>query len=970
MAKAITEVAVGAAAISAAVFIPGAGAFIGAGLLHSALISIGASEVLAGIASALDVQHAGLAVGTTTPVGFWGYVYGRQKVGGIEIFRESNNNTGVSGGTSNNKQLHRVYWLACHPCDIGSSFELRIDGKKVMLAQQGSDWVSYSPSQASETIVSISRSSGVVTMQLAVAIPNADGTTLEIRGAPDNTLNGTFMVTQPNPADATTFTYICGGPDIASGAGGTARTTFSDYKDKIRVSFLDGNHTATFSTLLAAGTSWKSTDLCLGHTLAYVQMGWDEKVFPSSIPNVSFVINGKNDILDPRTSTRGYTNNAALCIADYLSMSTKRGGYGLAIGTDIPTNPLIAAANVCDERVNLAGGGTEARYTLNTYFALNQSRGRILSDMLTACAGRITYQGGQYSVVPAAWVAPTLQLTDADMAGPIKWKPRLSITGTANAIRGTYVSPENNYQLADVPAYAQDADHGYVSDPWLAEDDGERIYRDAHFPCTDSSATGQRLAKISLLRLRQQGRGTFRFNLKAYQAVALDVIELTHPRYTWLNKNFEVLASRFVLEAQKDGGVRPLVELDVAETDPSIYDWVTTEQLTPQGYKQPQNVGVRVCAPPEDVSGYSGPGAVINGITYPSTITTRADGTVDNAIYVRWTQPNDANVVFGGHMEVQWQPQGATSWIGHSKVDPSVNDLFIRGVNDGAQYNLQVRAVNCAGVPSDWVFVGPITVGDSYSTSTYSGIPCAPDGTLTAQGMADGTAQITVSNFTNKFNGTSCTPSPYTLTGLNQSQLYHVYYVDALNAGGTIAPVATQNPSDYEYKAGYFLIGSLVTPSYTPRYKPSKYSDVGSCTTSSPSAAYDNDVTTKAILTAAWGTTGSYPSFGTYTVTGDCIWSGFPVVTPGSAVTLHVLAAAPSTYSGTPWTGTITVKIGAASSTLVTFGSTTAEADYTMTIPAGTDLSTVSVEAVLTITAGTPPGGASVTLQGFEIYIQ
>jgi hypothetical protein len=814
MAKAVTEVAVGAAAIAAAALIPGAGiaaaaAFlhVSAGALTGALVSIGASEIMAGLAAAMQTNHAGVAVGVTTPVGPWGYIYGRQMVGGIEIFRESNS----SQGTSNNKELHRVYVLACHPCALGS-WQLRIDGKQVLVTNDGAGYKSVEPTQQSSAIASISRTAGVVTMVLTSDIFDADGTTLQVRNAGDNTLNGTWTVTQPNPSDTKTFTYVCGGPDTTTLHSGSAQTTYANYLDKIYIELLDGNHTATFEGLLASGTTWSASDLCLGHTLAYVRMGYDESVFPSGIPNVSWVIDGKNDILDPRTGVRGYSNNPALCIADFLSLPSKRGGFGLAIGSDIPTTPLIAAANICDEHVALAGGGFTHRYTCDTYFQLDQSRGTILENMLTSCAGRITYQGGQYFIVPGAWITPTLQLTDADLVGPLKWSPRLSIRDTANSVKGTYVSPENNYQLADVPAYAQDPLHGYVSDPWLAEDNGERIYRDAHFPCTDSSAIAQRLAKIALFRIRYQGRGTFVCSLKAYQAVALDIVQMTHPRYTWLAKNFEVLESRLVFEPVEGGGLCPRVELDVAETSPDGYDWTITEQLTPEGYKQPNNVGVRVCAPPEDVTGYSGTGDVINGITYPSTITTGADGRVQNSIYVRWLQPNDANVVFGGHIEVQQQLASASTWTGLTRIDPSADHVFIPNVTDGAQYNIRVRAVNTASVPSDWIEIGPVTVGDAYSGSSTTVRPIAPPGTLSAQGLSDGTAQITAIPFDPTNGLPHCIPTPAIMSGLNQSQLYHVYFVNATFSGGVITPIATQNAADYENKVGYFLIGDIVTP--------------------------------------------------------------------------------------------------------------------------------------------------------------
>ena len=77
MAKAITEVAIGAAAIGAAFLVPGGGIAIGSMVLShaaavGALASIGASEVMAGFADALRRNQGGLAVGVSTPIGPWG----------------------------------------------------------------------------------------------------------------------------------------------------------------------------------------------------------------------------------------------------------------------------------------------------------------------------------------------------------------------------------------------------------------------------------------------------------------------------------------------------------------------------------------------------------------------------------------------------------------------------------------------------------------------------------------------------------------------------------------------------------------------------------------------------------------------------------------------------------------------------------------------------------------------------------
>jgi hypothetical protein len=388
-------------------------------------------------------------------------------------------------------------------------------------------------------------------------------------------------------------------------------------------------------------------------------------------------------------------------------------------------------------------------------------------------------------------------------------------------------------------------------------------------------------------------------------------------------------------------------------------------------------VGNSICTPPEEVVLYSGPGETVNGKTYPSTITTGADGSVHNSLYVSWTQPNDQNVVSGGHLEVQWQKNGDTLWTAFGKLDPSAADCFIGDVSDGVAYNIQVRAVNCVGVPSSWVLAGPVTVSDTYSVISYSGIAVAPDGTLSAQGLSDGTAQITAIPFTPSVYPQACTPTPATLTGLNQSQLYYVYYVDPYFAGGVITPIATQNIADFRNRAGYLLIGSITTPSYTPRYQPSTYSELGTTTTVSPSAAYDNNVATSARVNAGWWPTAGDSSIpirytDAATSTGDCLWGGFPAVVSTSALTLHVIASA-AMRNCAAMDGEIVAKIAGTSTSLGSFSGSAGVADHTLSIPVGTDLSTVTVEIVVNVT---PPsmtyytGTGQASIEDAEIYIQ
>jgi hypothetical protein len=698
----------------------------------AALIVAGAGQVMTGIAQMLEKQP-GQGVATTNPVAAYNYIYGTMKVPGVAIFSETNAITGTGGTTSADKQWHRVLVLACHPTE--ALLEVRLDGQTLNLVPQTSSdphttiWQSASPHQTTCSITSISRSCGLVTMQVSGGFAASfNGQTMVVSGVADNTYNGVWTMWLPNPSDLTTWEYQCGGAD-GSSSGGRCETALPDYSNKVHVEFQNGNQTQTFPTLLAAqiGSSspltWLPTDVCYGHTLVYVQMGYDSAYFPSYPTNLSFIVKGKNDILDPRTGTRSYTENAALCIADYMALPRLRGGFGLNIGTSIESNNLIAAANICDETLTLAAGGTVAQYTCNTNIDLDTPRGTTIQRMLTSCAGRLSVQGGVWSIIPGAYVAPSLYLSEKNIVGPIKLDTRLASAEACNAVKGTFISPSNNYQPSDYPLYQQDSQHGYVTNTWLVEDGNEILVHNLDLPCTNISACAQRLAKIQLMRQRYQYRLHLQCDLTAYRATVTDVIGLTLGRYNWIDEPFEVLHVGLVYD---DNG-KPYVELDLAQVDgassaanSAIYTWAPTEELSITDSIIPNNVGIRVCSAPENVIAYSGTGGVVNGVTCPSTVTIGADGRAVNSLFVHWATPNDANVVYGGHIECQYQQVGSSLVLSMGKIDPSASSTLIPNVQDGAEYNVQVRAVNVAGVPSDWIQADPYPVAVQSAYGLYN----------------------------------------------------------------------------------------------------------------------------------------------------------------------------------------------------------------------------------------------------------
>jgi hypothetical protein len=302
-----------------------------------------------------------------------------------------------------------------------------------------------------------------------------------------------------------------------------------------------------------------------------LRLTFDANIYPNGLPNITCDIEGKNDILDPRTSLRGWSENPALVLADYMSLQTQI-SVGAVIGAPdgIDSAALIEAANICDETVAKIGGGSEPRYTCNGVVSLSVGPRDNIESLLTAMAGEAAWQGGVWYIRAGAYRMPTATLTVDEARGSMTMQTRISAAENCNAVRGTFISPENDWQPDDFPAIK--------SDVYLAEDKGDRRWRDIELPFTTSASMAQRLAKIELEKVRRQITVRYPGKLSAWRAAVTDTVALTHPRWGLNAKPFEVVA--LTSEIAEDGSGQPILvpDLVLRETSPLIYDWSATEE--------------------------------------------------------------------------------------------------------------------------------------------------------------------------------------------------------------------------------------------------------------------------------------------------------------------------------------------------------------------------------------------------------
>jgi hypothetical protein len=304
--------------------------------------------------------------------------------------------------------------------------------------------------------------------------------------------------------------------------------------------------------LIAANVGWTAAHKLSGVAYLVVKLTFNSDVYPTGIPNIKAVVRGKK-LYDPRTGLTTWSANPALAVRDYLT-----GAYGLeAVSAELDDALTIAAANICDEAITLAGGGTEARYTCNGVVDTGDSPRSIMEGILSSMAGFVVWSGGKYLVYAGAYSAPAVTITADDLRGPVRVRPRISRKDLFNAVRGTYVSPTDFWQPTDFPTVSNAT--------YAVQDGGQVIWRDVAMPYTTSGATAQRIAKIMLERSRQGITVDLSCKLTTFKVATLDTIMLTLPQLGWSAKEFKVLEWKF----SPEGGVDMVLQEETA----SSYNW-------------------------------------------------------------------------------------------------------------------------------------------------------------------------------------------------------------------------------------------------------------------------------------------------------------------------------------------------------------------------------------------------------------
>lgn len=311
---------------------------------------------------------------------------------------------------------------------------------------------------------------------------------------------------------------------------------------------------ATLADTLHSEAGVESSFIGQGLCYLYVRVEYDQNAFANGIPTITAVVEGKK-VYNSASNATAYSANAALVIRDFITAS-----YGLS---DDQTDDASfeAAASICDDTVDTLGGN-QPKYEINGVVRANEKIGDVLQDFMTACGGTLYFGGGYWRLNVANYVTPTKTLTLDDLRSGLSIDTKVPMRDNFNTVRGTHIDADNDWVSADYPEYASAA---------FVTEDTEKVATNLDLPYTTSNAAAQRIAKLTLLRSREQIAVSADFGLNAIDVAVGDIIALDNERYGWTNsqKQFEVTGWRLVAGENRD--LR--VNLELRETSQAAHDW-------------------------------------------------------------------------------------------------------------------------------------------------------------------------------------------------------------------------------------------------------------------------------------------------------------------------------------------------------------------------------------------------------------
>lgn len=438
-------------------------------------------------------------------------------------------------------------------------------------------------------------------------------------------------------------------------------TSGGDYAGtKIRCKFHLGGASQTADTdAVSEITEWTTDHRALGTAYCYLRFEADEDMFASNrLPEISFLIEGRNDIFDPRDDSTGYTANAALCINHYLT--TVRFGPNADYATEINETELIASANNCDESVSLDAGGSEARWEINGVVKSSANVEDNLGVMAASMGGHWLYSDGQFEIVSGYYRTPDFTLTKDQLLSNLKLRHATPRADRINTITGTFAGPDTNWRDTSYPARIDSA---------AVTADGEELPESVDFDLVTSVTQCQRAAEIILrksrLMRRLSGAGNIEcLGIKAGRGVEFDDFAA-----------YGLTSAEFICTSLKPSISREgvTIAITLAAHASTVYDWTTADEGE--------------FAPASD----PGTTPAVDAYIFDNLTATTTAGTVAEETWVDLSWDPLPFPFADGVIIVEYKPSSGSTWEVMPSLSGTAIGIRVVGLDVDVYYDFRVR---------------------------------------------------------------------------------------------------------------------------------------------------------------------------------------------------------------------------------------------------------------------------------------
>jgi hypothetical protein len=438
---------------------------------------------------------------------------------------------------------------------------------------------------------------------------------------------------------------------------------------RVQILTRSGGHNVTFPQLVAQLPYW--TDDHVGRGIAQVairqrpvESGILQRVYPRRRLQWTGIVRGDDQVWDPRTDTTGWTDNAALHLLRFLTLDPLDGGCGVPLAKiNVPT--FKRAADVCDEQLPLANGGTQARWSVGGVLEFAEDRRTAFRELLSALDGDLRFDDqGRW----ALRLDPTeriVRLTEDHVLG-LEVGPGTPAYERATRVAPVIRSAQHDYREITLPPRKVPGATGPTQQIAM------------ELKLVQSHAQAQRIAKRRISREWPDYAATAVITLAAarrVQSFGTVLLDVPGTPRVW----------RWLVQRVRKDVTNGTATLDLISLPLGFALW-DREDEEPEGLPSLPETEGTVAAPA--------------GVTVVATVVA-TDGGRANALRVAWAPPSDPSL----SAELQVAEAGTGEWSGAGTAPAVIGRLDSRVLYRGRDYDVRIRFAGPDGAATEWTEV-------------------------------------------------------------------------------------------------------------------------------------------------------------------------------------------------------------------------------------------------------------------------